>query len=212
MVMSISVQIGENCLNIENAPGVVEGRSAGTVRALLRRSTADQHAELDAKVSALLSGHEADYILFLHASAAALVPLENALEAAGVASILPDWDARTRRRALICDLADFGGAAQTTLCIPAIETEAFCFGVLYVLEGSRLGATLLARRISERPDHRVRTAMRYLNHGAGQRLWPTFLKRLERAQSVRNAPHDAISGARSAFAIFSLAYSKTSQA
>ena len=209
--MPISVQISENCLNTGNPPRLADAGSVQSLRTLLRQSTADQHAELDADVSALVSEHDIGYISFLRASAAALIPIEHALEAAHVASMLPDWSARTRRRALIRDLIDLGESADAPLCFPAIETEAFGFGVLYVLEGSRLGAPSLARLLSEQSSSRISLASRYLNHGTGQRLWPTFLQYLEQAQPVRNAPRDAIAGARLAFATFSAAYSKVSR-
>ncbi|MGH1557740.1 hypothetical protein ACRAWD_07640 [Caulobacter segnis] len=48
---------------------------------------------------------------FLSASAAALSPLEQALERAGVADWLPDWPARARRAALAQDLAALGLSA-----------------------------------------------------------------------------------------------------
>jgi heme oxygenase len=212
MTMSISPQIGENCIKVTTGDTPVSGDAHTipypmSIRALLRQATTALHAELDTRVTSLLAGGELGYAAFLRGSAAATFPIEYALEAAGVASLLPDWKQRSRRRALSLDLVDFDEPIDSTSPFAAIHSDAFGFGVLYVLEGSRLGATSLPRQLSRHPSKRARSATRYLNHGAGQRLWPSFLERLETAQSVRLATHDAVAGAQSAFATFSAAYS-----
>jgi heme oxygenase len=216
MTMSISPQIGENCFKAADGNLTLGGAARNivdeiSIRVLLRQATTALHTKLDTQVTSFLTGDEAGYVAFLRGSAAAVFPIEHALEAAAIASALPDWQQRSRRRALSFDLADFGETVERTSSFAAIQSDAFGFGVLYVLEGSRLGATSLTRRLSRHPSKRVREATRYLNHGAGQRLWPSFLERLETAQSVRLATHDAIAGAQSAFAAFAAAYSAGGQ-
>lgn len=142
------------------------------------------------------------YAEFLSASAAALWPLEQALGTANVARILPDWHERARSAALRADLADLGISAPPTTPAPEIKDDAFLFGVLYVLEGSRLGARLLTRRVLATGTPSMHRATRYLRHGEGKPLWQTFLCRLEASAAVRRAPKCAVAGAIAAFACF----------
>jgi len=58
----------------------------------------------------------------------------------------------------------------------------------YVLEGSRLGATVLKRTPGASPDPAVRAATRYLTHGEGRGFWPSYLARLN---AVSWTPQDS---------------------
>ena len=51
-------------------------------------------------------------------------------------------------------------------------------GALYVLEGSRLGAQVLLRRVDQSGDHSVLEARHFLR-GSDPTLWVTFLRTLE---------------------------------
>ena len=73
---------------------------SGSMRALLRASTAGLHSVVDARFAPMLGSGEAGYRSFLLASAAAVFPLEQALLAADVGAILPDWAQRARTAAL----------------------------------------------------------------------------------------------------------------
>jgi heme oxygenase len=147
----------------------------------------------------MLGSGEAGYRSFLLASAAAVFPLEQALLAADVGAILPDWAQRARTAAL---RADLGVVDVPVAPPPLLAGEARQFGALYVLEGSRLGAKLLLPELLARGSTRVRAATRYLRHGEGRRMWPSFLAQLESSQATRRYPDDAIAGARAAFALF----------
>jgi heme oxygenase (biliverdin-IX-beta and delta-forming) len=178
------------------------GTFSGSIRHLLRSETATDHANVDARFSALIDLGTAGYGEFLRLSAAAICPLEQALLEGKVECILPDWEERSRRAALRADLADFGIADPTLAQRPSLGEEAHQFGVLYVLEGSRLGARVLARRLLASANLPAPCAVRYLRHGEGRPLWQTFLERLESSAAVRRSPTDAIAGARTAFAWF----------
>lgn len=175
---------------------------SGSMRALLRASTAGLHSVVDARFAPMLGSGEAGYRSFLLASAAAVFPLEQALLAADVGAILPDWAQRARTAALRADLADLGVVDVPVAPPPLLAGEARQLGALYVLEGSRLGAKLLLPELLARGSPRVRTATRYLRHGEGGRLWPSFLAHLESSEATRRCPDDAIAGARAAFALF----------
>lgn len=145
---------------------------------------------------------ETGYRSFLLASATAVFPLEQALLAADVDAILPDWAQRARTAVLRADLADLGVIDVPVAPPLLLAGEARQFGALYVLEGSRLGAKLLLSELLARGGARVRAATRYLRHGEGQRLWQSFLAHLESSQPARACPAETIAGARAAFALF----------
>jgi heme oxygenase len=69
-----------------------------------------------------------------------------------------------------------------------------------VLEGSRLGAKFLLKTVADAADPRIGEATTYLAHGAGQRLWQSFLARLEAEQACDE--DEAIESACAAFAAF----------
>jgi heme oxygenase (biliverdin-IX-beta and delta-forming) len=173
-----------------------------SVRSLLRSATADCHAEVDARFAPMVANGASRYAEFLSASAAALWPLERALNAADVTRILPDWEDRSRSAALDADLSELGIPCPAAAPVPRLDGEAFLFGVLYVLEGSRLGAKLLTRQILGSSNPHLHRATRYLQHGEGKPLWQTFLARLESSIAVRRSPERAVAGAVAAFACF----------
>ena len=174
------------------------------LRDRLRAATADSHAALDAAVSGWRLQTAAGYGAFLSASAAALSPLEHALERAGVTDWLPDWPARARRTALARDLAVLGLSAP--ISEPAeVASPAFGAGVLYVLEGSRLGARFLARQVRAAD---AGLPLAYLTHGASQDLWRSVLTWLDALPRVGFRTDAAEAGARYGFQCFSDAFER----
>jgi heme oxygenase len=145
------------------------------------------------------------YRRFLEASAAALLPLEDALVHAGVEHIFPDWTLRSRRRAILHDIARIGGVVHPLAALPKLNFGQV-LGTMYVLEGSRLGAQVLLKTVSQSSDPAVAAATAYLGHGAGQHLWRSFLVMLERhgatLKRTLSSEKDVVDGARQAFALF----------
>ena len=188
-----------DALSLHNDSGGTIGISS---RELLRRATADLHARIDASLSGQFDTDTPAYTDFLMALARAILPLEDALEKAGVHRLLPDWRERRRSKELQHDLARLGMRVPPLAPIPSIDSAAWQFGALYVLEGSRLGGKFLLRRVLANSDAVVREATRYLKHGADRPLWPTFVQRLESSPDVKQAPADAVAGARAAFTLF----------
>ena len=119
-----------------------------TARTALRTATAAYHDRVDSAFSRATLSDRTSYGLFLQAQAAAHLPVEDALAAGGIAAIIPDWDARRRSQPLRDDL----GALDLDVPAPAgaitLEGDAALLGALYVLEGSRLGGTLLKRSVA----------------------------------------------------------------
>lgn len=146
------------------------------LRARLRQATAPLHVQVDAAFSDFSLEQLDDYRCFLRAHSRVLSAAEIALERAGFAARLDDWSMRVRRHALCADLAELDCPLPTALSLPSLSDSASCWGVAYVLEGSRLGGRVLARRVRQANPT---APVRYLEHGDVARLWPAFVARLE---------------------------------
>ncbi len=178
--------------------------AAKSLRERLREATAQAHAGLDRQFASLDLRNRGEYRCFLAANAGALLPIEDALVAAGVERMFPDWPLRSRRRAIGDDLARLGGVALPLIEVTALDQRAV-LGTMYVLEGSRLGARLLLKTVLTSPDPAVADATNYLAHGAREHFWKSFLPILEHHGEGLADDKAAIEGARDAFAIFSQA-------
>jgi heme oxygenase len=179
------------------SPGV---QKSADLRFLLRDATDAAHRRLDAGFAAWDLSRRADYAAFLRGMEAAFVPLEQWLDGVDPAFLPPDWAIRRRAEALRADLIGIGGVEipRSTAALRTPEAEAP--GILYVLEGSRLGGQVLLRQVLASPDPLVRAHARFLRHGEGQRLWASFAAWLS-ARPVQD--HDAAArGALRAFALF----------
>jgi heme oxygenase len=80
------------------------------IRWYLRDATKDLHEDVDGLGSSFSLSDAAGYRRFLRAHARALPGLEQAIETAGIAALVPDWPQRSRRAALAADLASLGEA------------------------------------------------------------------------------------------------------
>lgn len=116
-------------------------------RMALRRLTAEAHERVDAGFGRFDLGTAGGYAAFLRAQAAAHLPVEAALDAAGAERVVGDWPARRRAAALRADLRALGAATPELLPAPAFDSPAAILGGVYVLEGSRLGGAMLARSV-----------------------------------------------------------------
>lgn len=117
-------------------------------RRALRDGTLTLHKRVDEIFSRSDLSRRGDYIAFLSAQAAALIPTEHALERAGAAGLLPGWASRKRSWLLRADLLSLGAALPLPIDMPTFSTSAEVWGAIYVLEGSRLGAAFLRRSVA----------------------------------------------------------------
>jgi len=158
----------------------------------LRAATAPDHAAVDARFGGFRLGDAAEYGRFLLAHARALPAVERALAGAGEA--LPAWRARTG--ALAGDLAALGLALLTPLRFAV--GGAARWGALYVIEGSRLGGTLLAREVPAALPRDYLAA----RHEAGE--WRRLLAAIEARAGLADDTWRAaaIAGARDTFALY----------
>ena len=162
-------------------------------RDVVRAATRDAHVRVDALFSSFDLADPAGYRRFLQTHYAIVPQLEAVLAASHVQGLLADWPNRQRAASLAADLADLD-ALQFASARPATRlfNPAQAMGVLYVLEGARLGGAVLARRVLGNTDERCRQATRYLRHGEGERLWTSFVAvlngfvhdRVERSEMV----------------------------
>lgn len=171
-----------------------------SLRLRLRQFGAELHQQVDEAFSALTPQTADGYRRFLRAHAAALFSLEQTLEHHAIERLLADWPARRRSPALLADLQALGCAGAMPVPMPALwqVTKGWCWGAVYVLEGSRLGAQVLVRRVqTEQPEAPVN----YLAHGDSAALWPAFLRQLE-ASAQQCDEQELRRGVEDAFALF----------
>lgn len=169
------------------------------LRTTLRAATREDHDRVDQLGGGFDLAKPEGYGAFLLAHAAVLPPLEAALDAAPSQDLPADWPERRRAAALLADLAELGFAPPAPSPIAAPATAAERVGALYVLEGSRLGGTLLRRRLAEAQPGAPNA---YLAHGEGAPLWRTFLEWLDSRALDPAQTRAAVDGARGAFAAF----------
>jgi heme oxygenase len=172
----------------------------------LRGATEHLHRDLDRIAAAFDLSDVNHYRRFLQATAAALIAIEQLLENAGVAQLLPDWPQRSRREAILSDLRELDADVQPFALRRAAPTTPEMFGILYVLEGSRLGARMQLAQVSASADPRVRNASSYLRHGQpGPEypggLWRSFLEQLQ-SHAAADDQTLTVSGAVYAFTLF----------
>lgn len=177
----------------------------------LRGATDHLHRDLDRITAGFNLGEVGHYRRFLQANAATLIALEQLLENAGVATLLPDWELRARRDAIVSDLNSLGSQVQPLALRRTAPTPPEVFGILYVLEGSRLGAQLLLEQVLASDDEQVRNASAYLRHGhSGEEqsnLWRSFLQQLE-TNDAADDQTQTVSGAVYAFTMFIRSFSQ----
>ena len=168
-------------------------------RLTLRAATSADHDRLDALFAGFDLGDRASYVRFLLAHAAALLAVEGAIDAAGMAALLPDWAARRRGGLIGDDLAALGIAVPARLPAPALAGEAAAWGAAYVLEGSRLGGAVLAGRVA--PG----LPTGYLAAPQPKGAWRTFVTMLDQAVASPDETQAAAAGASAVFALFEAA-------
>ena len=164
--------------------------SIGRVRQALRDATMANHHRVDALFSGFSLDSAAGYGAFLQAHARAVAPLE--------AVARPE---SPRLPQLTEDLAALGLPLPEPLALDTPGGEAFRWGALYALEGSRLGGAMLERRV---PPGLPRA---YLSSVHGRGGWIAFQQALDAAaeEGGEQWVDDAIRGAEAAFALFAAA-------
>ncbi|MCC8362979.1 biliverdin-producing heme oxygenase [Lysobacter sp. A6] len=167
----------------------------------LRGATGSAHVRLDARFALGIRNtvHYRTYLLGMHAFVA------NAERALADAKLGPTWGAwRDPARAswLVEDLAVLSLDALPESPRIAIDSDADAAGLLYVIEGSALGATQLvgdAQALGHGPGTGATFLFRHGGLGAGKR-WRAFVAALERADFDGAGERSMLESAARAFA------------
>lgn len=149
-----------------------------------------EHQRVDDLFSRFSLDTPDSYGAFLKAHARAVAPLE----------AMAQPDAR-RLPMLAQDLDALGEAMPEALPLDHPESDAFRWGALYALEGSRLGGAMLERRVAPGLPRAYLSAV----HGKGG--WLSFQRSLDTAAEGRgeNWISEAVRGAEAAFDLFATA-------
>jgi heme oxygenase len=154
---------------------------------------------VDALYSRFNLTRAADYRLFLAAQAAAHIPVEEALDRAGAATVLPDWEHRCRAELLRRDLDETGTARTPVMPAPNFSGLPALLGGLYVIEGSRLGGALLKRALP--PG----TPARFLDAPAEPGAWRRLIATIDTSIVAPDEIAAATSAAQAVFKLFEAA-------
>jgi heme oxygenase len=173
--------------------------SRGTARLKLRDATASDHAAVDSAYAAFDLSRPPAYRAFLEAQYACILPLESVLTDAGAGRLFESWPASRRAGLIAADLAEMGaprGCAPDPVFMPILREPADVLGTLYVLEGSRFGGAILARRL--RPG----MPARFLSNASDPHIWRSLITLMDRHLSSESAFAAALVAARAVFAAF----------
>jgi heme oxygenase (biliverdin-IX-beta and delta-forming) len=174
----------------------------GRAHECLRSETRSLHQALDASMLPLSDlANRQDYIRYLSMNSPCAA-IEEALESAGVHHILSDWNCRRRRFDLTDDLFALGVALPPSRGLQIANDTAAILGWSYVLEGSRLGASVILRKVEVSAPAEIRAATRFLRHGLGENYWNSFKIALARIDADPESIAVACEGAREAFECF----------
>ncbi len=173
----------------------------GRAHRALREHTRPLHEALDAAMP-LASLTQRDGYVHLLLMNWPCVPIELALEQAGVRDLLPDWELRRRRFDLAGDLAALQITPPAAQPLEVEADTATLLGWSYVLEGSRLGAKLILRTVQSGGTAEILRATRFLMHGRGTDFWGSFRAALTAIDDDPGAIAAACNGACAAFERF----------
>jgi heme oxygenase len=167
-----------------------------SARSALRDGTRVEHERVDRLFGGLDLTAPLDYRLFLTAQATAFLPVETALEQAGVATVVADWPERRRSQLLRDDLAALEAPLPAPETAPELVGAPAILGAVYVVEGSRLGGAMLRRGLADS------VPQSFLRHPQGSGAWRKLLETLDHSLYETAALETALRAARSVFGCF----------
>lgn len=183
--------------------------TAESRRFALKRATDAAHVRVEGIVQAagMFSSIEG-YRRYLAGSYAARARLEHRLDAAGAERLWAEWPRRRVAHLIAADIDDLGGVALVSSGMSSLPlTDAELLGVLYVLEGSSLGARVLVN-IAKGLGLSAAYGARHLFHQAGDAAsWRNFVSLIDTADEP-----PCTDAALAAFDVFADAYAKEASA
>ena len=170
----------------------------------LKEATGTVHDRVDAAFGRYNLADAKAYGCFLSAQAAILVPLEDALTAAGASRLIEQWDDHRRTPSLLADLASLGLPMPTPIAPVPIGDDWELAGALYVLEGSRFGGAVLHRRVG------TSFPAAFLLAPQAPGRWTKFAMSLDQLLDTPHKLRSAIIAAAAVFERFELAAGEAS--
>jgi len=177
---------------------------ADGLRTRLRTETAPAHARVEAAADLrALERSPAAYARFLTVLHTVYGPLEQRLESfAGWDELGLRLEPRRKAPLLAADLAALPSSATAgtvDLDLPLPESFGESLGALYVLEGSTLGARVIARRLAAAPRPLPTRFVQAYGPRTGA-MWRAFLHALHRHEARGGDGDEVVRGAEGAFA------------
>lgn len=160
--------------------------AAGDRRFALKQATDAAHRRVEGVVQAAsMFGSRAGYLPYLMATYEVRAGFEALLDAAGAELVWPDWRGRRIAGLVAQDIADLGEIAPPLVAtaenVSSDLSSGELIGVLYVLEGSALGARVLVDLATE-IGLSASFGARHLHAQAGDRAaWRSFLAMMSTA-------------------------------
>ncbi len=150
-----------------------------TRRHMLREHVHEAHERLDFLIGPLATAH--DYERYLRGTAAFRLAAESAFENVAYPGWLRGWRPVRTGHALKKDLATLRLALPIVPVITPPSGDSALLGMLYTLEGSALGARIIARRAAAIGYTEAHGASHLAHQTAAPANWKVFLERLEDA-------------------------------
>jgi heme oxygenase len=177
-----------------------------SLHAHLRSNTRVWHDRVDAAFDQFDLAIEPGYRSFLEAHSLVVPGLEQHLVKSESYRRFPGWAGEWRAPALWADLRAMGVAEKMA---PVLDQNHLSFGaadpdlvgLMYVLEGSRLGGRVLARRVETGGHPWARAATRYLSEDGGI-SWRMFLDHLATIEFTDAETEAALAAAIRVFCAF----------
>ncbi|MBB2203913.1 biliverdin-producing heme oxygenase [Gluconacetobacter takamatsuzukensis] len=176
---------------------VLSGRptmQSSPIRSRLHAATRSRHAILDTCVGPIESA--AAYRAYLSGIAAFRFGAEQALRTAPWPGILRSWTFKELAPLLMRDLDDLAIPLPVPVAMPPPDSTAATMGMLYVLEGSALGARILRRQAADHGFTETHGARHLAAQAGDPSRWREFVHRLEQL------PADSVAADRAALQTF----------
>ncbi|WP_210559199.1 MULTISPECIES: biliverdin-producing heme oxygenase [unclassified Pseudomonas] len=177
----------------------------------LRAGTAELHIALEKRLPFFSDTLDSNaFLRLMQAYYGFYRPLESALLDSGVMPVDFDLAPRLKAPTLFNDLRAQGlsveAIARLPLCqaLPAIDSNAACLGVTYVLEGATLGGQILRREIASRLSLNADNGAAFLDiYGAATgRRWRAFIEYLGSRSLDASEREAVVAAARTTFSCF----------
>ncbi|MEI6947261.1 biliverdin-producing heme oxygenase [Paraflavisolibacter sp. H34] len=174
---------------------------------LLKTATRENHQETEAALLPLLKGirKTADYAAVLRIFYGYYHPLEQRIGALVGADLLPDIDSRRKSGWLLHDLEQLDLLPQNlpqAPALPLLENPLQALGALYVLEGSTLGGTIIAKMLQSNPHIQLPDAALTFFRGYGSATaayWKAFRRHLDAAVRTEAEAEPVVRAANDTF-------------